>query len=210
MCIRAAAAEVPAERTFARYLCVDIDRLREVSFLGRLVDGLVVDPAVAVTRNLPGRLPHRGHRFRVTLQCHRNAKYGYGETALREHPVQPPEARTRSVLVKRFHVHVTLAGIGNSADNIGQERFRSGVAVKHTVFCALFVIYNELHGGSRSMRPARIGRPCTVAVKIARIPALAHSIAPAPARYQRSIRLRSSSVMFVRLPIGMTRVTTVW
>ena len=208
--VRTAAAEVPAQRSLARHLRMDLDCFREVRFLGCLVNRLVVDPAVTVTRNLPARFLHCGQDLRVTLQRHCDAEYGNGKTAFPEQPVQSPETGTRSVFIERLHIHVTLARVGRGTNYLREERLGCGVSMQHTVLCTLLVVNDELHGGARTVRPGRIGWLRAVATQIAWIVFRTHSPTPAPARYQRSIRRRSSSVMLVRLPIGMTRVTTVW
>src|SRR5262249_43174093 len=84
-------------------------------------------------------------------------------------PPQPPEAGARAVFVHRLDVHVALPRPGLGTEHVGQERLRGGVAVQDVALAALLVIDHELHGDSRAVRPARIGRIAAIADKIAGI-----------------------------------------
>src|SRR5690606_12454041 len=80
----------------------------------------------------------------------------------------------RAELVARFPVHVTLARPGRRADDLGQERFRGGIAVQDIVLAALLVIYHELHGDSGIARPAWMRRRAAITDHVARIDVGAH------------------------------------
>ncbi|MNF00027.1 hypothetical protein D3C80_1987840 [compost metagenome] len=54
-------------------------------------------------------------------------------------------------------------GITGSTNDIGKKLFRTGVAVQHVIFSALFVVENKLHRDSRLTRPTSVRRTTTVA-----------------------------------------------
>ena len=54
------------------------------------------------------------------------------------------------------------------AQYVGQERLRRAVAVQDVVFAAFLKVHDELHGGPRIARPARIGRVTAVTIEIPR------------------------------------------
>ena len=59
--------------------------------------------------------------------------------------------------------------VAGGADNIGQKLFRTGIAVQHVVFRALFVVQHKLHGDARVVRPPRMRRLSAVAAQVARV-----------------------------------------
>ncbi len=184
---------------------MNVDCPLQVLALRRLIHILVVDPAKTVARDLPVRRPHRGYRFRVAFERHRNTKDRHGQVALCEQPVQPPEACPRPILVNRLHVHVSRIGYWRGTDDFGEKGFRCLIAVQDTILGPFLVIDDELYSDPRATRPAGIGQVGPVAAKISRV--VGH-FSPPPERNQRSRSSRSSSRIPVRLPTGIARVST--
>src|SRR6202043_3914899 len=104
--IRAAAALIPAQGARAGDAGVYFNRFGDVVAFDRLGDILVVDPAIAVRRDLPIGGQHRGDRRRVALERHRNGIDGYRNAARQEGAMQPPEAGAAAVFVQPLHVYV--------------------------------------------------------------------------------------------------------
>src|SRR3954463_9272942 len=74
--VRAGAPVVPAQRTLAGELAVDLDRALHVLALDGFRNILVIDPAPAVAGDLVPCLEHRGDGGGVALHRHRDAVYG--------------------------------------------------------------------------------------------------------------------------------------
>ena len=129
----------------------------------------IVDPLVAVGRDLPARLVHRRDRLGIARHRGRDRVDGHRNRPLGEHAMQAPEAGARAVFVDRLHVHVAHAGPGRGADDLRQERLRGGVAVQDVVLAALLVVDDELHRDARLVRPVGEGRRAPVADHVARI-----------------------------------------
>ena len=106
---------------------------------------LVVDPAPAVAVHVIvsrlNRLDHLG----MTRQRHGDAKHGQRQSPLAELSMDAPETGAAAVLIQRIHRHMPVR-VAGGADNIGQKLLRTGIAVQHVVFRALFVVQNKLHG----------------------------------------------------------------
>src|SRR4029078_4893567 len=98
-----------------------------------------------------------------------DAEYGRLDPPLAEHPPQPPETGPRSVFVDRLHVHVTHAGPGLCADDLGQKRLRGGVPMEDVVLAAFLVVDDELHREACTTWPARVGWNAAVADHVARV-----------------------------------------
>ena len=172
---------VEPKRALADDLGMDPYGLGDV--FGFLVGGriAVVDPFVAVGRDLPTRFLHRRGDLRIARQRGRDGEYGRGSLTLGEHSVQPPKAGARSVFIDRLHVHVALARPGRGAHDLGEKRLRCGVAVQNIVLAALFVVDHELQRDPRPARPIGERRRPAVADHVARI-RLLHGI---PLQVQR-------------------------
>ena len=164
--VGAVPARVPAEGALAGDPGLDLDRLPEMLAFGVDVEILVVDPAIAVARDLPSRLVHRGHRLGVALESHRDPVHGDRHVARGEDAVQAPEPRPAAVLVERLHVHVALAGEGPGAQDLGEEGLRRGVAVEDAVLRPFLVVDDELDGDPRVVRPLGLRRVAAVSVQV--------------------------------------------
>src|SRR6476646_9436717 len=138
--VRAGAPGVPAERTLAGELAVNLDRALHVLALDRFGDILVVDPAPSVARDLVPGLEQRVDRGGVALHRHRDPVYGKRHLVAREELEDPPHTYARAVLVDRLHRHVAHALQRPRADDLGKEGFRGRVAVQDRVFAAFFVV----------------------------------------------------------------------
>ena len=75
---------------------------------------------------------------------------------------------TRSVLEQRLHAHVAHRE-RSRANDLGQEGFRTRVAIEHAVFAAFFVVQHELQGQSRALWPGGMWRIASVAAQVARV-----------------------------------------
>jgi hypothetical protein len=64
---------------------------------------------------------------------------------------------------------VALAGPGYGADDVGQERFRSGIAVDDGIFAALLVVEDDLDRDAGAARPLRVRRRAAIADEVAGI-----------------------------------------
>ena len=128
-----------------------------------LIDRLIIDPAVTVARNFPIRSPHRGDRFRIAFKRHCYTKHRDRKVAFAEQAMQTPEPCPRAILIQGFHVHVSLVYERFRTDHLGQKRFGRRVAVQDAIFGAFLVIDHKLHGDARTIGPARIGNPASVA-----------------------------------------------
>ena len=148
---------------------VDLDRLADVLALLVLRHAVVVDPAVAVARDLPARLDHRGDRVRVALERHRDAEDGDRDAALGEEAVQPPEADPAAVLVHRLDRQVALALPRQREAELRQQALGGRVAVEDRVLGALFVVDDELDRDAGVVRPGGIGRIPPVADHVPRV-----------------------------------------
>ena len=114
----------------------------------------------------------------------------------------------RAVLVYGFHIHVTLIHECLRTDYLREKCFGCRVTVQDAIFGAFFVVDNELHGNTCLIWPLGVRDISSVAAQVARIISVRHCC-DSTDWYQLSITVRSSSLMPVRLPIGITRVTTV-
>ena len=208
MTVGTATAQVPAKRPLTGYVTVNLDRLMHMLTLCGLVNELVVEPTITMARNLPARFLHCVDDVRVALQGHRNSENRYRHLPVREQSMQAPKAGTGSIFVDGFHVHVPLAGIGARTHDFREKRFGRVVSVQHTALGALLVVDDELHSDARAGRPCNLRWICTVTGQVSRISLIAHSCCNLR-WYQASIRSRSSSLIWVRLPIGITLSTTV-
>ena len=59
--------------------------------------------------------------------------------------------------------------VAGGADNIGQELFRTRIAMQDVILRAFLIVKNELHRDPRPTRPARVRRLPCVTSQIARI-----------------------------------------
>ena len=172
-------ALIEAERAGAGDLGVHAHRLGDMERLdfGRRV--AIVDPLEPMGGDLPPSLVHRRNRLAIARHRRRHGVDGDGNGAVVEQAMQPPEAGAGAIFVDQFHVHVPLAWPGRSADDLGQEGFRSGIAVQDVVLAALLVIDNELHGDARLVRPVGERGRAPVADHVARIDfAVRHPVFP--------------------------------
>ncbi len=118
--LAAPAQEVP-QRARAGNPLVDLDHLADVLALGLLRHAEVVDPAIAVARDVPVRLDHRGDRVGVALERHGDGEDGDGDAASGEEAVEAPEADPASVLVHRLDGQVAMADLRRHEAELGQE-----------------------------------------------------------------------------------------
>src|SRR5438552_6727649 len=123
---------------------MDADRLPHMGALVFGAEILVLDPFEAVAGDLPSRLLHRFDLIGRTQKCRRNPIDGERQIAGGEEPPQTPEARAGAIFINRFHVPMALAGPGLSADDLGEKRLRSSIAMENAVLAALLVIEHEL------------------------------------------------------------------
>src|SRR3954466_11959965 len=166
MCVRTVAAGVPAKRPLAGDA---LDRLpAEPHMLGfffrRYV--LIVNPAIAMTRDLMAEFDECTRHFRMPFDRHAHAEHGERQAALFEFAQDAPHARARTVFVDRLHAHMTRR-IRSRADDLRQELLRTGVAVQHAIFTALLIVEDELHGDARSPWPVGLHGVAAVADQIA-------------------------------------------
>ena len=193
MAVRAAAAKVPAARPLAGRFAMNLDRFLQVRALQRFVNMLVIDPAIAVAGHLPVRRPHCIDGMRIARECHRDAENSDWQATPGEYPVQAPEAGARAVLVNRLHVHVAHAGDCRRPDDLGQKRFRRGIAVQDAVLRSFLVIHDKLQSETRAARPLRVRRCVGVAAQVARIGVVSHVAPCCPGTRRRQARaLRQS------------------
>src|SRR3954468_13559900 len=89
------ASGVPAEGARAGRRGVDADRFRDLRALLRLGHVLVLDPLQAVAGDVPARLLHGSHDFRIALQRRGDTEHGGRALPLTEQPPQPPQPRAR-------------------------------------------------------------------------------------------------------------------
>ena len=129
---------------------------------------LVVDPAPAVADHVIVRRLNRLDHLGMTRQRHGDAKHGQRQSPLAELIMDAPETGAAAVLIQRIHRHMPVR-VAGGADNIGQKLLRTGIAVQHVVFRALFVVQNKLHGDARIVRPPRVRRLSAVAAQVARV-----------------------------------------
>lgn len=59
--------------------------------------------------------------------------------------------------------------VAGGADNIGQELFRTRIAMQDVILRAFLIVEDELHRDPRPTRPARVRRLPCVTSQIARI-----------------------------------------
>ena len=166
--VRAVAPGVPAFRRVAGQTLDRRDRARDVIALGRFVDVLIRDPAPAVARDFVAIGEHRLDPGRIALERHGDAEDRHRDAALAKQAKDPPQPRARSILVERFHAHVSHRE-GLRADDLGQERLRAGVAVKHRALRAFLVVEDELQRDTRTAGPACVGRMRAIADHVARV-----------------------------------------
>ena len=140
-----------------------------------LRDVAVIDPPVTMATDFVsvghGRLRNR----RIARQSHGDGEDGYGNLLAVEQIEQPPDADPAAIFVDGFHTHMALAGPGCGADNFREKSLRGFVAVQDVVLATFFVIHNELHGQSRSVRPIGLRRIGTVTDKVSCIVVVAQS-----------------------------------
>ena len=160
---------VEAERTGARDLGMDADRLGDVLGLQVRRRVAIVDPFQAVGGDLPFGLVHRSDGFDVARHGGGDRVDGHRNGAFGEHPVQAPEPGARAIFVDQLHVHVAHARPGRRADDLRQEGLGSGVAMQYIVLAAFLVVDDELHRHARAVRPVGEWRMTPVADHVARI-----------------------------------------
>ena len=139
--------------------------------------GVIVDPAIAVARDLPAGLGHRRHRLGVARERHGDAEDRHRHLALGEEAMEAPEADTAAELVHRFDRQRAFAEAGLGEAELGQQRLRAGIAVEDAVLGALLVVDDELQGDPRIAGPAGVRPAPPVADHVAGIGALGHRAA---------------------------------
>jgi uncharacterized protein YbjQ (UPF0145 family) len=134
--------------------------------LGRHV--LIVNPAIAVTRNLVAQLDERLRDLGVALHRHAHAEHRERQAALFELAQNAPHAGARAVFVDRLHAHVARR-IRCCAHDLGKKLLGRRVAVQHAVLAALFVVQYELHRNARAAGPVGLHGITAIAGQIAGI-----------------------------------------
>ena len=163
----AEAASVPADRWRAGGIGDRLHRLPDmVEFLLER-EVLVVDPAIAVARDLVPSRRHGPARGGVQLESAPHRPGGEVQPTLIEQAQDAPEARPAAVFVHRLGGQVAAAHDRRTARRLGQEHFRGGIAVQDRVLAPLFVVQNEGDGDPRLARPLRIGRVRAVPDQVA-------------------------------------------
>ena len=127
---------VPARGRRAGHARQRIDGDPQMLALGRLVDVLVVDPAVAMAGDLVAEIDEGRCQLGVALERHRHAEDRQGQAAPLELAQDAPGAGPRSVLVAGFHRQVSRR-ISGGADELGQELLGMRVAVEDAALARL-------------------------------------------------------------------------
>ena len=120
-------------------------------------------------RDLVPRLDHGGDGIRIALHRHRDAEDRQRQLPFPEHPHQPPEPGAAAVFVDRLHVDMAHALERLCPDDLRQERFGSGIAMKNAVLAAFLVVHHELDGDPGAAGPLGVGRVGAVADHVARV-----------------------------------------
>ena len=120
-------------------------------------DELIALPPQAVAGDLVVAGGERGDRLGVAGQRHRDPEHRERQPAPVEHPQHAPQPGARTVLVERLQAHVPVRKCLR-ANDFGQERLGSRVAVQDVVLGTLLVVEDELHRDVGATGPARVGR----------------------------------------------------
>src|SRR5262249_22566448 len=166
--VGAAAALIPAEGPRAGDARVHLDRSCDVLSLDRLRDILIIDPAIAMRRDLPIGGVHRGDRRRVAFQGHGDAVDGDRQVARSEGAMEPPEPGAAAIFVKRLHVHVAHPQRRLRADPFRQKGFPRPLALKDAgVAAPLWYMMQNLQAEAPLAGPAWVRRLAALAVILA-------------------------------------------
>src|SRR5436190_8466723 len=182
--VHGATAGIPPEGALTGDFGVNAYRLPDMGALVFLAEVLVFDPFETVARNLPAGLLHRLSLIWRPQEGGCNGIDGERHIAGGEKPPKAPEASARAVFINRFHIPVPPAGPGLGADNLGEEGFRSVIAMEDAVLPALLVIENELNSDMSALRPLRIRNGAAITLEVtwlglAHGPGLSWSLRPA-------------------------------
>src|SRR5207302_1576582 len=137
--VLAAPALIKAEGPFAEHGLMHGDALSDVFSFYLRGYVRIVDPAIAMSSNLVTGRKHGSGRFGIPLQCHSDREGGKKNVALFEQSHQPPKARSATILVEGFDVHIAQPCQGLSG-RFRQMELRMRIAMKNVVFAALFNI----------------------------------------------------------------------
>src|SRR6201999_2017050 len=123
-------------------------------------------PAQAVAGHIPVGLAHGSARFRIALERTGDGEHRARQIAPREDPMQAPEAGAAAIHEHAFGCEITAFDGGGRA--FRQRGLGGGVAIRHGIFAAFFVVDHEIDGDMRAVRPVRIWRPSAIPYEISR------------------------------------------
>ncbi|SKY71558.1 Uncharacterised protein [Mycobacteroides abscessus subsp. abscessus] len=106
--LRRVSAGVPTERSRPGDLGQQLDRRTHVLALDVLVDHLIVQPAISVTRDFVAALDECRRNLGIARHRLRDGEDRQRQFASRERTQDAPHPRTGAVLVERLHAHVPI------------------------------------------------------------------------------------------------------
>ena len=166
--LRTVATGVPTQRRTAECRSQDLNRARHVLALDCLIDLLIADPAQSVAGNFMSQLFECADCFGMTRNCHRNREDRERQLMAFEYPQHAPQTCPRTILIQRFHAHVTHRK-SLRPDDLGQKHLRGRITVQNAALPTLFEIQYELQRDTCAAGPLRMRRVSPVAGQIARV-----------------------------------------
>src|SRR6185437_10253627 len=159
-------AAVPTERPLADRALDRFDRAGDSLALLVLAQAEMLFPLPPVAADVIAGSGNRLGDPRISLERDRAAKYGQGDSALREETEQTPHADPASKLVHRLEGKITPARGDAAPWRFRQSKFGAPVAVGNRVFRSLLIIDSELHCDPSPSRPACVRALVSVANEI--------------------------------------------
>mmetsp|Transcript_18300 Transcript_18300/g.34756 ORF Transcript_18300/g.34756 Transcript_18300/m.34756 type:complete len:331 (-) Transcript_18300:73-1065(-) len=150
---------IKSYRTLAKDPFMDGNGPCNVFSFGFFVDVLIIHPSVAVTGDFPVLLftecvTHDG----VSFQCHAHGKDRDGHFAFGKETVEPPKARTGTVVIESFHVEMTFIVISLGSDDFTQQLFRLVISMQKATLSTFFVINDKVECDLGTLGPLELGR----------------------------------------------------
>jgi len=178
----------------------------------------VLLPAMAVAANVDAGRAQPPRQLLVALQRDRAGEGRERQAAFLEQPQHAPDADAAAIFVHRLGRQVAAGDAGVHALALGERSVGLRIAVERRIFRPLLDVEGEVDGDARVARPLRMRwrlavtdevpcRACLVLV-LGHVLAFPHHFVGAPAAIQSASSRRSSAVISVRLPGGMTSVAT--